>query len=402
MPRLDGYAWWVVSDIPGGVETDVTDYGILDMLYQPEKFPDPAWFRQFNRESVLLIDADTDQRVLAVGEKKDVKISLSHFGTAPVENGELAWKISAGATTLSEGRINGLQAASATIAPLGQITCGPFDFAAPKQLALCVELDSAACRQSNQWQFWVFPAQKRDRPRSGVVNLTGEPLLDTRYSAGSNRALEGKQVALAKTLTPELLAWTRAGGRAILLEQNEQASSATRPGVGPVNAPSGILRQHGTISYWPQWLRCDAQWVERHPALGDFPHDGTSGFQFMRLFSSGVPTVDFTPRDTLTRQHFQPLVAGMSLVPWTEDASRFDYALAYGAVLSECRLGAGRVLVCNLWALDGIRRGFPEAGYLLDCLVSYAATAASDEKLPALSAADSQAMFRIENQTPAR
>ena len=95
MPRLDGYAWWVVSDIPGGVETDVTDYGILDMLYQPEKFPDPAWFRQFNRESVLLIDADTDQRVLAAGEKKDVRISLSHFGTAPVENGELAWKISA-------------------------------------------------------------------------------------------------------------------------------------------------------------------------------------------------------------------------------------------------------------------------------------------------------------------
>jgi hypothetical protein len=86
------------------------------MFYQPEKFPDPAWFRQFNRESVLLIDADTDQRVLAVGEKKDVKISLSHFGTAPVENGELTWKTSDDATTLCEGRIDRLQAESATIA----------------------------------------------------------------------------------------------------------------------------------------------------------------------------------------------------------------------------------------------------------------------------------------------
>ena len=266
MPRLDGYSWWVVSDIPGGVETDVTDYGILDMLYQPEKFPDPAWFRQFNRESVLLIDADADQRVLAVDEKKVVQISLAHFGATPVENGGLAWKIADDATTLCEGRIDRLQAECATIAPLGQIPCGPFDFAVPKQLTLSVELNSAACHQGNRWEFWVFPALKRDLPRSGVVNLTGEPLLDTRYNAGNNHALEGQQVALAKNFTPELLAWTRAGGRAILLEQNEQASSATRPGVGPVNAPSGVLRQHGTISYWPQWLRCDVQWVERHPA----------------------------------------------------------------------------------------------------------------------------------------
>ena len=398
LPRLDGYSWWVVSDIPGGVETDVTDYGVLDMFYQPEKFPDPDWFRQFNRESVLLIDADTDQRVLTVGEKKDVKISLSHFGTAPVENGELTWKISDDATTLCEGRIDRLQAESATIAPLGQITCGPFDFAVPKQLTLTVELNSAVCRQSNQWQFWVFPALKRDLPRSGVVNLTGEPLLDTRYNTGNNHALEGQQVALAKTFTPELLAWTQAGGRAILLEQNERASSVSRPGVGPVDAPSRILRQYGTISYWPQWLRCDAQWVEQHPALGDFPHDGISGFQFMRLFSSGVPTVDFTPRDALIRKHFQPIVAGISLIPWTEDASRFNYALAYGAMLSECRLVAGRVLVCNLWVLDGIRRGFPEAGYLLDCLVAYAAAEAPETKLPALSAEDAPAVFRIENQ----
>ena len=122
----------------------------------------------------------------------------------------------------------------------------------------------------------------------------------------------------------------------------------------------------------------------------------------MRLFSSGVPTVDFTPRDALTRKHFQPIVAGMSLIPWTEDASRFNYALAYGAMLSECRLGAGRVLICNLWALDGIRRGFPEAGYLLDCLVSYAAVDAPAGKLSKLSVADAQAMFRIENQATAK
>ena len=206
---------------------------------------------------------------------------------------------------------------------------------------------------------------------------------------------------MATTWTPELLAWTQAGGNVILLERNEQMSSVSRPGVvgHSFGVPSGILHHAGALPYWPLWLRCDVQWVERHPALGDFPHEGISGFQFMRLFSSGVPTVDFTPRDAMARKYFQPIMAGMSLIPWTEDASRFNYALAYGAMLSECRLGAGRVLVCNLWTLDGIRRGYPEAGYLLDCLVSYAATAAPDTTLPVLSVEDASAMFRIDNQT---
>ena len=79
--------------------------------------------------------------------------------------------------------------------------------------------------------------------------------------------------------------------------------------------------------------------------------------------------------------------------------SRVNCALAYGAMLSECRLGVGRVLISNLWALDGIRRGYPEAGYMLEYLVAYAAAEAPETKLPALSAEDAPAVFRIENQS---
>jgi hypothetical protein len=88
-------------------------------------------------------------------------------------------------------------------------------------------------------------------------------------------------------------------------------------------------------------------------------------------------------------------MAGMSLIPWAEDASRFNYALAYGAMLSECRIGAGRVIVCNLWLLDGIDRGYPEAGYLLDCLASYAASEMPPVTLPELSADEAKTTFRI-------
>jgi hypothetical protein len=396
MPRLDGYAWWVVSDIPGGVETDVTDYGILDMVYQNEKF-DAAWFRTFNRESVLLIDADTDQRVLATGETREVRLALSHFGNIPIEGGQLTWRVSDGKTTLSEGHAGPLNVACAAISDLAHIPFGPFELSAPAQLELTAEIDSAACRQNNKWSFWVFPARKPNAPRAGIANLTGSALLDSRYAARGSRSLDGQTAALATSLTPELLTWVQSGGSAILLESNRQASSVSRPAVvnGSFSVPSTVLQHAGAIPYWPLWLRCDSQWVETHPALRDFPHNGISGFQFMRLFSSGVPTVDFTPREAATRKHFQPIMAGMSLIPWAEDASRFNYALAYGAMLSECRIGAGRVIVCNLWLLDGIDRGYPEAGYLLDCLASYAASEMPPVTLPELSADEAKTTFRI-------
>ncbi|MCL5096223.1 MAG: hypothetical protein M1608_01545, partial [Candidatus Omnitrophica bacterium] len=247
-------------------------------------------------------------------------------------------------------------------------------------------LRSGVCGQSNQWQFWLLPVKKRNLPVIRVVNLTGEAQLDTRYSAEAAHSLEGAEVTLATKITPGLLTWVMKGGSVVLLEPNQGSSS-------------GLLSEYGMLTYWPLWLRCDAQIVERHPALGDFPHEGFSGFQFMRLFGSAVPAVDFTPRNSVARNHVLPIVWGLSLVPWKEDAARFGYALAYRSPLSECRVGKGRAIICNLWVLDGLRRGYPEARYLLDCLVDYAAAETPTLKFPALSAEDAGALFRVESSS---
>ena len=104
MPRLDGYAWWVVNDIPAGVECDVTSYGVLDMLYQPEKFTFEE-FRQYNRESVLTMDIPIDARVIKSGETRPIRIALSHYGSQPVEEGQLRWKVRTGSKTLDARRV---------------------------------------------------------------------------------------------------------------------------------------------------------------------------------------------------------------------------------------------------------------------------------------------------------
>jgi len=130
-------------------------------------------------------------------------------------------------------------------------------------------------------------------------------------------------------------------------------------------------------------------------SVGGFPHEGYSDLQFMRLFGTGVPTVDFTPRDAVARGHVQPIVWGLSLVPWKEDASPSAYALAYGSARAECRLGRGRIAVCTLWVLDGIRRGFPEAACLLDSLVNDALSARARPALPRLSAEGARQLFAV-------
>jgi hypothetical protein len=58
--------------------------------------------------------------------------------------------------------------------------------------------------------------------------------------------------------------------------------------------------------------------------------------------------------------------------------------------------GQGRVLVCCLRVIEGLKRGWPEAGYLLDCLIEYVA---SDRFHPAtvpMAADEVQQVFRLD------
>ena len=305
----------------------------------------------------------------------------------------------AGDRALQQGRIAGLRAAPGGLRELGTFRVGPIELADPAKLVLDVELESSALRVRNRWKFWGFPAAKRGLARGNLVNLTNEPLVDRRYGLDGRRELGRASLVLADKVTPELFAHLRDGGRAILLDHDAQRSGLSRPGVvhesGRPAPRSAILRRPGAMTYWAYWLRCNAQVVERHPALDDFPHDGFSDFQLLRLFGSGAATVDFTPRDAAARKKFRPIIWGLSLVPWTEDASRFGLALAWGGLLSECRVGQGRLLVCNLYVLDGLRKGYPEAGYLLDCLIGYAQSPAFDPPPGAMSAAEFEDVFVI-------
>jgi hypothetical protein len=385
MPRLDGYAWWVVNDIPAGVECDVTSYGVLDMLYQPEKFTFEE-FQKFNGESVLLLDTPIDARVLKRGESRSLKIALSHYGDQPVKNGQLRWKITTGTKTLSESVLKTVNAASGVISELGTIPLGPFNDKQPMKIRVEVELVSSGCQQSNAWEFWVFPERKGDIPPNTLCNLTGELSLDSRYGASAGVSLEDAKVVLARRLTPEILQRLETGGRVILLQEGGEHDQQKK----------SFLQNPGSLTYWAQGLQCNANVVESHPSLNAFPHEGFSDYQLIRLYGSSTPTVNFTPVKTVARAKVRPIIWSLQLAPWTEEATRFNTALTRHGVLSECRVEKGKVVLCTLYALDCIKRGLPEAGYLLDCLIDYALSNRFEPEVPPFTAKEARKFFKAE------
>jgi hypothetical protein len=399
MPRLDGYAWWgVISDIPGGVETDVSSLALLDMLYQPEKFIFEE-FRKFNRESVLTMDADIDGRVLQSGESRPLRISLSHFGDRPVNNGQMKWRFTAGSDVVKEGVIQPIDAETGRVTDLGPIPLGPFDCEEPMEVRVQVELASDACRQSNDWKFWVFPAKKKSLATAGVCNLTGEAMLNARYGSSEAMPVAEAKVVLARQLTPDVLKHLESGGRAIFLTQDPKHGAVHHAGtvgrITPIEA-EGFLRNPGAMSFWPLWIRCNANIVENHPALATFPHQGFADFQLMRLYGDTAPTVDFTPANSIARSKVQPIIWSLYLAPWKEEATRFDAALMRHGLLSECRVEKGKALLCTLYLLDGMKAGLPESGYLLDCLVDYALSDRFEPSTPSFTSEEARQFFKIE------
>ena len=67
-------------------------------------------------------------------------------------------------------------------------------------------------------------------------------------------------------------------------------------------------------------------------------------------------------------------------------------------MLGQCRIGRGRAVICNLWLLDGVLRDFPEAGYLLDCLVSYALSDRFASASPPLGMEEARRLLNIAGQ----
>lgn len=378
---MDGYAYWCLTDFPGGPEGDMPFYGIFSTVYEPEKFPDPRPVLRFNRDTVLLIDAPAEQRILAADESRSVTVTLSHYGEKPISDGRLSWRVDASDVVRQQGTIDLPCVATGEVRPIGTVTLGPYRPEIGERLRLRVELTSSSCRQENEWDFWVFPARKRGLAGGSIVNLTASRAIDERYTAGPALSQQ-TQLVVTNRLSAQALDYLKQGGTVILL------------------AEKGALACPKAFSFWPQWIRSTGTFVEKHPALDGFPHEGFCAFQFYRLFGDGLEALNITEKGSTEREKLTAIVWGLNQdanprqgTDWANVANRWKL-FRYGLV-SEGRIGSGRILICSLRALAGMELRHPEAGYLLDCLISYAMSPTFAPTSPAMSVEECERIITV-------
>ena len=382
-PTMDGYNYWCFTDFPPGPEGDMTTYGMFSTVYEPEKFPDPAPILQFNRETVLLIDSTVDRRVLAVDQENEVTLRISHYGQRPIRDGRLVWEVTSDGESLQRGTIQPVQMEVGQVKPIGTLTLGPYSFERARRVRLAVRLESEACRQTNQWDFWAFTASRPNLQVHGVENLTSLAELDDRYGLGATDSKDAGRVILASRLSTELTQRIVAGETVVLLANGD---TLVRP---------------QQLTFWPQWIRSTGTFIEDHPALNDFPHESFCAYQFIRQFGNGLKTLNITEKRSIEREKFAPIVWALTQDydpdlggQWHVPKNRWK--IFRHGVICEGRVGNGKLLVCCLDVLGGIRRKHPESAYLLDCLIEYASSPLCAPTSPPMTSEDLAQVFVME------
>lgn len=131
--------------------------------------------------------------------------------------------------------------------------------------------------------------------------------------------------------------------------------------------------------------------------MKQFNNDGFCDFQMSRLFGHAVQAVDISNAKKELKGKIAPIVWGMSNDDPRESFASFQNFSEFtrNGLISELRIGKGRVIICSLWLLDGIKRGYPEAGYLLDCLIDYAYSPEFQPAVEPLSLDEAKLLLKV-------
>ena len=301
--------------VTGLRDTPITTAGIFDDHDGP-KF-DPAAFRAFNADTVLLLErgrarvwqgggdrpAPIDPFNHAAGAPVELHVVLAHAGLAPRE-AMLTWAlVPPGAT---EPALAGRE--RVTLGDESPRRIAGIRFDAPgitdaQEWRLHVALDGVC---ANVWPLWFY-ALDAD-PYAGLV------IDDPGRGDGRFGPPDAGQVLLTTRLSPEMIAWVNAGGRALLLD----------PGGGGLPVIEAPFWRESIQLFYP------------HPALAGFPHQGYADMQFYHLATDRA----FDPArlgEALPGAAFVPIVRRL-------DARLFTLA----EYLVEFRVGAGQLIASTL------------------------------------------------------
>lgn len=295
--RTPGYAGFQLLSLNDYSGQGTALVGVLNAFWEEKGYINAAEFRQFCAPTVLL--SQMDRFVFRNNETFTADIEVAHFGKERLPQSVVCWSVSElEGMTIAQGALPTADIELGNAQHLGRISLPLSPIMKAQKLNLTVWLEGTAI--TNNWDFWVYPAQL-PVVKNNDVHVTDQ-IDDT---------------------TKEIL---NNGGKVLLLL------------AGTVEQGKEVV-QYMTPAFWnTSWFKMRPPHTvgtlvnDHHPIFRDFPTDYYTGLQWWELIHrSQVMELNNFPAD------FRPLVQPI-------DTWFINRKLG---ILFEASIGKGRIIVCS-------------------------------------------------------
>lgn len=315
-PGFGGFQLLDLHDFPGQGTALV---GVLDPFWDEKGYITPEEYSRFCNSTVLL--ARMAKRVLTQSESFQAQIDIAHFGSAPIDQAVVVWRVTndreqtVAGGKLAAGRVpigNGIK--------LGTVEVALSNLPAGRRYRLEVGLEGYPVY--NDWDFWVFPDSIDVTPPTNLL--------------------------VTDTLNEATTAHLNAGGKVLFLPAAENVAGDVEFGFSSI-----FWNTCWTHNQAPHTLGilCDPD----HPALAHFPTEYHTNWQWWELIH-GAAAMNL---DQLPPQ-LRPIIQVID--DWFRNRR-------LGAIF-EAKVGNGSLIACSMDLRNNLEQR-PVARQMLHSLLRY-------------------------------
>lgn len=318
--RTPGMSGFQLLDLHDYVGQGTALVGVLDPFWQEKGYITAAEWRRFCGPTVPL--ARLGKPAYTSEDEFDADVEVAHFGPEPLTNAVPSWRIEDGhGKTVASGQWPAQTIPLGKNIPLGKVAFKLDSLPAPQACKLVVSLQpSGGAPIENDWNFWVYPP-------AAAPSSTGDVLVTSSWDEAETNLAAGRKVLYVPRNTD--LDWSC-------------------PPLAPVPIFWNRLMN-------PGWARMLGFWCDtKHPALAGFPTEINCDWQWAELMR-GTRAVNL-----------EGMPAGLQPIVQAIDDWNRNWKLG---LIFECRMGAGRLMVCAINIADVSRN--PTAAQLRRSLLDY-------------------------------
>jgi beta-galactosidase len=310
--RTPGAAGFQLLDLHDYLGQGGALIGLLDAFWEPKSYVTAGQFRRFCSQTVPL--ARLLKNLLKTTDPFEVNVEIENYGPGPIPGAAPVWKIiDLTGKVVVQGKWQAKDIPIGKNIALGTIAADLAKLPAPREYKLVVGLEGA--RYENDWHFWLYPAQVNTVVPADTLVTTDWNAAATSLAAGG-RVLFTPPLSILDNTSPPL---------------NDVPVFWNRLMNPKLEAMMGLLidTKHPALAQFPSETYCNWEWIDaiRLPQMASIADEG-----------KGVARARFIRAINIEKAPAQLKPIVQAIDDWNR-----NYKLA---VVFECKVGNGRLMVC--------------------------------------------------------